>query len=159
MNVSDRAFADTASQETARLFRWAVGLEWLTVSWNVIEAAVAIAAGVIAGSTALIAFGVDSLIEVMSAVALLWRLQRAGHAASEEEHSAAERPALYVVAATFFLLAAYIGVESTLSLAHREAAESSTVGLILAVVSLIVMPTLAYAKGRIGKRQKSKVVG
>jgi cation diffusion facilitator family transporter len=157
VNGSNRTDSGS-SPEAAGLYRWAIGLETLTISWNVIEAAVAIIAGAVAGSTALITFGADSLIEVISAVALLWRLLRAGHAASDEEHTAAERRALYLVAATFFLLAVYIGVDSSLSLIRRDAAEVSTVGLILAVVSLIVMPTLAFAKRRIGIELNSKAL-
>ena len=85
-----------------RLHRRGVRLEWFTIAWNVIEAAVAIGAGIIAGSTALITFGADSLIEVISAAALLWRFLKAGPKASAEEHSHAERRALYFVSATFF---------------------------------------------------------
>jgi divalent metal cation (Fe/Co/Zn/Cd) transporter len=143
---------------TAGLFRWAVGLEWFTVAWNVLEAAVAIGAGIMASSTALIAFGSDSLIELISAVAVLWRLLRAGPTASEAEHTAAERRALYLVAITFFLLAAYVAVECTVSLLNRETADASTAGFILAVASLIVMPMLAYAKRRIGKQLGSKAL-
>ena len=88
------------------LHRRAVLLEWFTVAWNVVEAAVAIGVGLVVGSVALVGFGVDSGIEVISAVALLWRLHKAGPHASAEEPGAAERKALYLVAATFFLLAA-----------------------------------------------------
>jgi divalent metal cation (Fe/Co/Zn/Cd) transporter len=88
------------------LHRRALWLEYFTVSWNVIEAVVAIGAGIIAGSVALVGFGVDSGVEVISAVGLLWRLRKAGPEATVAEESAAERRALYVVAATFFLLAA-----------------------------------------------------
>jgi hypothetical protein len=87
----------TEASRKKALHRRALRLEWFTVFWNVIEAGVAIVAGVIAGSTALVAFGADSLIEVTSAVGLLWRLYRARAGASAEEHSAAERKALYVV--------------------------------------------------------------
>jgi divalent metal cation (Fe/Co/Zn/Cd) transporter len=94
------------------LHRRALGLEYFSVGWNVLEAVVAIGAGVIAGSVALIGFGVDSGVEVISAVGLLWRLHKAGPDATVAEESAAERRALYIVAATFFLLAAYILVEA-----------------------------------------------
>ncbi len=91
-----------------QLHRRGLRLEWFTVAWNVVEAFVAIGVGVVVGSVALVGFGVDSGIEVISAVALLWRLRKAGLHASAEEHGAAERKALYLVAATFFLLATYI---------------------------------------------------
>ncbi len=137
------------------LHRRALRLEWLTVSWNVIEAAVAIGAGLIAGSTALIAFGLDSAIEVTSAIGLLWRLYRAEASVSAKEHSEAERKALSVVAATFFGLAAFIAYESIPALLSRESPGTSTVGLVLSVLSLIAMPVLAYAKQKTGKEMGS----
>ncbi len=91
-----------------QLHRRGLRLEWFTVAWNVVEAFVAIGVGVVVGSVALVGFGVDSGIEVISAVALLWRLRKAGPHASAEEHGAAECKALYLVAATFYLLATYI---------------------------------------------------
>ena len=87
------------------LHRRGLLLEWFTVAWNVIEGVVAIGAGLVTGSVSLVAFGADSFIEVISAVALLWRLRKAGPHASAEERGDAERKALYLVAATFFLLA------------------------------------------------------
>jgi cation diffusion facilitator family transporter len=146
-----------ASRKEA-LHRRARRLEWFTVLWNVMEAGVAIVAGVIAGSTALVAFGADSLIEVTSAVGLLWRLYRARAGASAEEHSAAERKALYVVASTFFALAVYIAYETIPALLNREAPETSMVGLVLSVLSLIVMPVLAYAKQRTGQQMGSEAL-
>ena len=98
---------EAASLEHRRdLHRRALWLEYVTVGWNVIEGVVAIAAGIIAGSVALIGFGVDSSVEVISALGLLWRLRKAGPTATVREESAAERRALYLVAASFFLLAA-----------------------------------------------------
>jgi cation diffusion facilitator family transporter len=138
------------------LFRRGLRLEYFTISWNVIEAVVAIAAGLIAGSVALVGFGVDSGIEVISAVGLAWRLRRAGPNADAAEESAAERKALFVVAATFFLLAAYITFEAISALAANERPESSTVGIVLSIVSLAVMPALAYAKHRTGREMGSR---
>jgi cation diffusion facilitator family transporter len=140
------------------LHRHALRLEWFTVLWNVIEAGIAIVAGVIVGSTALIAFGADSLIEVTPAVGLLWRLYRARAGASAEEHSAAERKALYIVAATFFALAVYIAYESIPALLNRETPETSMVGLVLSILSLIIMPVLAYAKQRTGQQMGSEAL-
>lgn len=91
-----------------------------------------VAAGVAAGSIALIGFGVDSGIEVVAASALLWRFSRARADASEAEHGRAEQRALYVVSATFFALAAYIALVAIQGLASRDEPENSTVGLILA---------------------------
>jgi len=155
---------NTTSPESAilirreHLHRRGIRLEWFTVSWNVIEAFVAIDAGLIAGSTALIAFGVDSLIEVISAVALLWRLLQAGPNATAEEHSHAERRALYLVSATFFLLAAFVTFESISALLTREAPDSSKVGLVLSILSLIIMPVLAYTKQQTGRALSSKAL-
>jgi cation diffusion facilitator family transporter len=143
---------------TTRLHRRALRLEWFTIGWNVVEAAVAITAGFIAGSVALVGFGVDSGIEVLSAAFLVFRLRAAGVGASENEHERAERRALWGVAATFFLLAAYIAYEAIIALVEGEAPESSTVGLVLAVVSLAVMPTLAYWKQRTGREMGSRAL-
>ena len=140
------------------LHRRALWLEYFTVAWNVLEAVVAIAAGVIAGSVALIGFGVDSGVEVISAVGLLWRLHKAGPDATVAEESAAERRALYVVAATFFLLAAYILVEAGSALVQGERPDTSPVGLVLSVLSLLVMPALAFSKQRVGREMGSRAL-
>jgi cation diffusion facilitator family transporter len=146
------------ASDRARLQRRGVWLEWFAVTWNVIEAAVAIAAGAIAGSVALVGFGVDSGIEVVAASALLWRFSKAGVDATEEEHGEAERRALYVVSGTFFLLAAYIAFEAVSALVSNDEPDTSTVGVLLAIVSLIVMPTLAYAKQRTGRALGSRAL-
>jgi divalent metal cation (Fe/Co/Zn/Cd) transporter len=140
------------------LHRRTLWLEYFTVGWNVIEAVVAIAAGVGAGSVALIAFGADSAIEVISAVGLLWRLRKAGPHAPVREEGAAEKRALYVVAITFFLLAIYITWEAATSLISRGEPLTSQVGLILAVLSLVVMTVLALVKQRVGKEMGSRAL-
>jgi cation diffusion facilitator family transporter len=140
------------------LHRRALWLEYCTVGWNVVEAVVAIVAGVIAGSVALIGFGADSTIEVISAVGLLWRLWRAGPHATVSEEGAAEKGALYVVAVTFLLLAMYIAWEAVTSLVSQEEPLTSPVGIILAVLSLAVMPTLAVVKQRVGKEMGSRAL-
>ncbi|MBA2784137.1 MAG: hypothetical protein M3514_02310 [Actinomycetota bacterium] len=96
-----------ASDRQKALHRSGIRLEDFTITWNVVEAFVAVGAGLLAGSVALVGFGVDSGIEVISAVALLWRLLKAAPEPSAEEHGAAEKRALYLVAATFFSLSAY----------------------------------------------------
>ena len=149
---------DAALARKEKLHRRGVRLEVFTITWNVVEAVVAIAAGLLAGSVALVGFGVDSGIEVISAVALLWRLLKAGPRASEEEHGAAEKRALYLVAATFFLLSAYIAYEAVGALLTREGPDGSTVGLVLAVISLFVMPALAFFKGRTGREMGSEAL-
>jgi cation diffusion facilitator family transporter len=144
--------------ERARLQRRGVLLEWFTVTWNVFEASVAITAGVVAGSVALVGFGIDSGIEVVAASALLWRFRQARTDATEEEHGAAERRALYVISGTFFVLAAYIAFEGVSALVSHEEPDTSTVGLALAIVSLVVMPTLAFAKQRTGRALGSRAL-
>jgi cation diffusion facilitator family transporter len=148
----------TTLERRERLHRRGLWLEWFTVAWNVMEAFVAIGVGLVVGSVALVGFGVDSGIEVVSAVALLWRLYRAGPNASTEEQGAAEKKALYLVAATFFLLAAYITYEAIGALIEGERPERSTVALVLSVLSLLIMPTLAYLKQRTGREMGSSAL-
>jgi divalent metal cation (Fe/Co/Zn/Cd) transporter len=119
---------------------------------------VTIGAGIIAGSVALVGFGVDSSIEVISALGLLWRLRKAGPKATVQEESGAERRALYVVAATFFLLAAYITFEAGTALLNQGEPDRSTVGLVLSVLSLVIMPALAYMKQRTGREMGSRAL-
>lgn len=123
-----------------------VNLEYFTVAWNLLEAAVALVSGAVAGSIALIGFGLDSLIEVSSGGVLLWRLH------SDHDHArreAIEGRALKLVGASLLVLAAYVASDSVLSLVRREAPERSLPGIVLAVVSLIAMPLLARAKRRV----------
>jgi divalent metal cation (Fe/Co/Zn/Cd) transporter len=114
--------------------------------------------GIIAGSVALIGFGVDSAIEVITAVGLLWRLRKAGPHAPVTEESEAKRRALYVVAATFFLVAAYIGYDAVSALIQREEPLTSPAGIVLAALSLAIMPVLAYAKHRTGREMGSRAL-
>jgi Co/Zn/Cd efflux system component len=107
---------------------------------------------VIAASIALIGFGADSLIESISGAVLLWRLQGGGVGESRE------RLALRLVGISFFLLALYIFVDAVKSLIWREQPEGSTIGVVIAILSLIVMPLLARAKRKVGQRMKSKAL-
>jgi divalent metal cation (Fe/Co/Zn/Cd) transporter len=120
-----------------------------TISYNVVEAVVAIGAGTAADSTALIGFGLDSVIEVSSAAAVAW--QFAGR-----DPEAREKTALRIIAVSFFALAAYVTVESVRSLLGSGHAEHSTIGLALAAVSLAVMPGLSYAQRRAGRELGSR---
>jgi len=115
-----------------------------TISYNVVEAVVAISAGTAASSTALVGFGLDSVIEVASAATVAWQFSGA-------DPEARERTALKVIALLFFALAAYICVESIRSLLGASTAEHSTVGIVLAAVSLMVMPVLSLAQRRAGR--------
>ena len=149
---------DAALARRQVLHRRGVRLEVFTVAWNAVEGVVAIGAGIATGSVSLIGFGADSFIEVISAIALLWRLRKAGPEASAEERGSAEKRALYLVAATFFLLAAYITYEAVGALLSGEGPEDSAVGLVLSVVSLLVMPALAYGKQRTGREMGSEAL-
>ena len=140
------------------LHRRGVRLEVFTVAWNAVEGVVAIGAGVATGSVSLIGFGAASFIEVISAGALLWRLRKAGPEASDTERGSAEKRALYLVAATFFLLAAYITYEAVGALLSGEGPEDSAVGLVLSMVSLLVMPALSYGKQRTGREMGSEAL-
>lgn len=118
-----------------------------TISYNVIEAVVAIAAGSVASSGALVAFGLDSVIEVASAAAVAWQFS----ARDPEVVERRERRALRMIALSFFALALYVSVDSVAALLGGGEAEHSTPGLILAALSLVIMPVLSYAQRRAGR--------
>ncbi|MER5334250.1 cation transporter [Micromonospora sp. NPDC002717] len=115
-----------------------------TITYNVVEAVVATTAGTLASSTALIGFGLDSVIEVVSATAVAWQFSAA-------DHERRERTTLRIIAVSFFALAAYVTVESARALTGADRAEHSTVGLILAALSLVVMPVLSAVQRRAGR--------
>jgi len=120
-----------------------------TISYNVVEAVVAITAGTAASSAALIGFGLDSIIEVESAAAVAW--QFAGR-----DPQARERTALRIIAWSFFALAAYVSIDAVLSLVGGSHARHSTVGLVLAALSLLIMPLLSYGQRRTGRELNSR---
>ncbi|HEV8365974.1 MAG TPA: cation transporter [Gemmatimonadaceae bacterium] len=144
--------------ERSRLLGRGVWLEVLTIVWNAIEALVAIAAGIAAGSVALVAFGLDSVIESTSGIALYRRLAFELRGASEAESEASERRALWFVGISFYLIAAYVLYDAVTSLMKGSAPESSPLGIALAAVSLVVMPLLAWAKLRTGKALGSRAL-
>jgi divalent metal cation (Fe/Co/Zn/Cd) transporter len=139
--------------ETAVLERTAVvlrgrRLEYFTIAWNALEGLVAVVAGAIAGSISLVGFGIDSFIEVTSGSVLLWRMSVDSEVHRREVN---ERRALRIVGVCFLVLAVYIAYESALDLWSRRAPEHSIPGIILACVSLIVMPLLSRAKRKVGR--------
>jgi len=131
-------------------------LAWVTIGWNSAEGILGIAAGVVAGSIALVGFGVDSYVEVLAGATILWRLSKERHGA--EVSQAAEQRAVRIIAVTFLILAVGVGVESVRKLLTAQQADDSIVGIVLAVVSLVVMPLLAKAKRRVGKRMGSRAL-
>lgn len=125
----------------SRRVRFPVGT---TITYNVFEAVVAISSGTTASSAALLGFGLDSAIEVLSAATVAWQF-------SSREPESREHTALRMIAVSFFALAVYVTAESVYSLAGTETAEHSTVGIVLAALSLVVMPGLSYAQRRAGR--------
>jgi divalent metal cation (Fe/Co/Zn/Cd) transporter len=123
-------------------------LEYFTVVWNTLEGLIAVVAGIIAGSISLVGFGIDSFIEVTSGSVLLWRMSVDS---DEYRRETNEKRALRIVGACFLLLAAYIAYDSILDLWSKRAPEHSIAGIILACVSLVVMPVLSSAKRKVGR--------
>jgi divalent metal cation (Fe/Co/Zn/Cd) transporter len=140
----------------AALVRRGRRLAWFTVGWNALEGLVAIASGLAAGSIALLGFGADSYVEVFAGVVVLWRLAAEGRGQAVSE--AAERRAVRLIAVTFFLLAIGVGAESLRTLLLRQRPAESLPGIVLAVVSLVVMPLLARAKRRVGRQLGSQAL-
>ncbi|HTT29171.1 MAG TPA: cation transporter [Solirubrobacteraceae bacterium] len=134
------------SPEREQLVSRARLLAWIGLGWHIVEGAVAIGAGVVAGSVALVGFGADSAIEAAASVVVIW-LMASGRASSER----AERRAQQLIAASFGLLAAYIGVEALRDLVGGHHPAVSWVGVGLSVVTLLTMPPLAIAKRRVGE--------
>lgn len=123
-------------------------LEYFTVAWNTLEGIIAVIAGAIAGSISLVGFGFDSFVEVTSGAALLWRMSAE---ADEDRRERVEKVVLKIVGACFLVLAAYVSYEATSDLIRRQAPEHSLPGILLACVSLIVMPLLSRAKRKVAR--------
>jgi divalent metal cation (Fe/Co/Zn/Cd) transporter len=131
-----------------RLRRWAWWLTALTIGWNSLEAVVAIASGVIAGSIALVGFGLDSVVEVSSALVIVWRLSH--RSTDREADERIERRAVRLIAISFFAIALYVLYDSaTKLLGISEEPLSSPLGLAITALSLVVMPTIAWGKRRV----------
>lgn len=141
--------------DRARLLRRGRSLEYFTIGYNSLEGLIAVGAGVAAGSIALVGFGFDSLIEVTSGAVLLWRL----HVDVDEAHrERVEAISLRLVGVCFIILALYVSYDSIKSLLRREAPYESLIGIILAAVSLLVMPLLVRAKRRIARSINSSAL-
>ena len=143
---------DTAlsEAETERLTRRGLRLAQFTVAYNVVEGAIAVTVGLMAGLVSLVGFGLDSGIE--SAASILVGLRLASRLRHGEADLAKERRALKAVALTFFVLAVYVIIEGTRSLLDGEAPDHSSVGFVLLLASVVVMPVLASAKRRVGEQ-------
>lgn len=137
-----------------KLYKKGLHLEYFTVGYNIAEAAVSIVFGTIANSIALVGFGLDSIVESLSGFVLIWRLRQHGKI-SETEEKRVEEKAMKFVALTFFILGAYILFQSLKKLIQSEAPEPSLPGIIIAIVSIIIMPILTWQKYITGKQIKS----
>lgn len=125
-----------------RRIRWIVAA---TITYNIIEAVAAITAGSVASSAALVGFGLDSIVEVLSAAAIAWQF-------TARDPETREKTALRLVAVSFFTLAIYVTIDATLSLTGLRTVEHSTIGIILTALSLIIMPALSWAERHTGKK-------
>jgi len=128
----------------------ALALEYFTVGYNILEAAASIIAGGMANSIALVGFGLDSVVESLSGLVLIWRLKKHGTISAGEEEEIEEKASRFV-GITFFVLGAYVLFESVRKILTGDMAEPSLLGIAIAVLSLVVMPVLAYRKYKLGK--------
>ncbi len=149
--MTTHAHVELSADERSRLGRRAQLLAAASVAYNLAEAVIAIAAGLVAGSVALVGFGLDSVVEVSSGLIILWQFR---HAVPESR----ERTALRLMALSFYALAAYVTVESVRSLATGPDSDPSPVGIALAATSLCLMPFLSWAQRRTGRALGSNAV-
>jgi divalent metal cation (Fe/Co/Zn/Cd) transporter len=136
--------------ERDQLVRRARFLAWLGISWHAVESAIAVGAGIAAGSIALVGFGADSVVESIAGFVLIWRFGGQRHASND-----AEERAYRLIAISFWLIAAYVGVEAVRQLAGGSHPETSWVGIGLAAVTLATMPPLARAKANVAEQLHS----
>ena len=146
---------ETTIAERTIVVRRGRRLEYFTIVWNTLEGLVAVVSGAIAGSISLVGFGIDSFIEVTSGSVLLWRMSVDKDVHRREDN---ERRALRAVGICFLCLAAYISYESIADLWFKRVPEHSVPGMIVAGVSLVVMPLLSRAKRKVGRALGSVVV-
>jgi hypothetical protein len=144
--------AETGILERSAVVRHGRKLEYFTIAWNTLEGLVAVIAGAMAGSISLVGFGIDSFIEVASGSVLLWRMSVDSDVHRRETN---EKRALRFVGACFLFLAVYIAYDSILDLWSKRSPEQSISGIVLACVSLVVMPLLSRAKRRVGRAMGS----
>ena len=142
--------------ERQQLLTRALGLAYFTVAWNVLEGIIAIGAAIASGSDALLGFGLDSGVESLSGLVLIWRLNVERR--DPERAGVVEHRALRLIGITFFALAAFVTYESLTTLSDGDQPETSYVGIALTVLSMIVMPILARRKEVVGKQMESRAV-
>lgn len=137
-------------KDNSRLFKNALYLSYFSVGYNLLEGTASVLAGEIAGSIALIGFGLDSFVESISGGIMIWRFKKHGSNSSQSEEEI-ESKATKLVACTLFILGAYVLYESLKNLYYREIPEPTLFGIIIAIASIIVMPILFYLKNKIGR--------
>lgn len=140
-----------------KLYRKGLFLEYFTVGYNIIEAFASIVFGSIANSIALIGFGLDSVVESLSGFVLIWRLRQHGKIPEAEEERI-EKKAARFVALTFFVLGFYVLFQSLKKLIGKEISDPSLPGIIIAIVSMLIMPVLTWQKYRTGKQIQSRAL-
>jgi divalent metal cation (Fe/Co/Zn/Cd) transporter len=150
--MMDAQTVERGLSNRAGLIKRGQKLEYFTIAYNSLEGLIAVVAGLMAGSIALVGFGFDSLIEVTSGAALLWRLHSDG---DESRRERVEAITLRIVGVLFLFLAAYVSYDSIKSLIWREEPHKSIPGIVLAIASLIVMPLLVRAKRKVARGIKS----
>lgn len=143
-------------RERGPLVAKALQLEYFSLAWNLLETVVGFIAGLMAGSVALIGFALDSVVESSSAGAMVWRLRTEGQGKWTNE--AIERRTVRIIAGAFFALAVYVGIQATIDLVRRQEPEESFLGIVLALVSLVVMPWLARRKRAMARRLDSRAL-
>jgi len=141
---------ELSKEELAKKYKFGLLLSYITVGYNIVEGIVSVIIGSITGSVALVGFGLDSFIESLSGSVMIWRLSKHGKISHEQEEEV-EAKAATLIGVTFFILASYILYEAISRLISKESPDASLVGIVIAVLSLLVMPTLAHLKSRTGK--------
>jgi divalent metal cation (Fe/Co/Zn/Cd) transporter len=141
-----------AALDTRAALRRGRRLEYLTLGWNILEGFLSVGVGIMAGSTALVGFGADSFIESASGGILLWRLQ------DHDEHAEREATALKLVGWSFLLLAAYVGFDAAQALWTQAPPDATWIGIVIAALSLVVMPVLAHHKRRVAGALDSRAM-
>jgi divalent metal cation (Fe/Co/Zn/Cd) transporter len=136
------------------LYKKGLNLEYFTVAYNLVEAAVSLIFGKIANSIALIGFGLDSIMESLSGIVLIWRLRKHGTITDEEEERM-ERKAMKFVAVTFFILGFYVLYQSLRKLIVKDIPEPSLPGIVIALISIVIMPLLSHQKMKTGRQIQS----
>ncbi|MBI1912261.1 MAG: cation transporter [Deltaproteobacteria bacterium] len=142
-------------EDKRKFVKKALLLEYITVGYNILEGIFSILAGYLAGSIALVGFGLDSGVESVSGGVLIWRLLKHGKSTEAEEEEA-ESKAIKFVGYSFFILAAYVFFESARKLYFHEMPDPSLFGIIIAILSIITMPVLSYAKLKTARQMGSK---